>query len=218
MAWKWAKGASPGAFSARGRGSSMCRWRASGRRSRRGSGMLCWSRSWCGARQSPMRGGWRANWSVLPRHASCFWRTWHRVRKSLTLIRAFERDGSRLASEIAPEAALGYPDLFFAGTRPRSVADVSRLIEAALARADAAPVVSRMPSLRRFAGWCTIVTEARPRDARRRAPLRARSPTCDQRVFGSSNPAPFSTTFNSSVMSRFSMPANIACLNISRAA
>ena len=79
----------------------------------------------------------------------------------LTLIRAFERDGSRLASEIAPEAALGYPDLFFAGTRPRSVADVSRLIEAALARADAAPVVSRMPACGAL-GWCTIVTEARP--------------------------------------------------------
>lgn len=81
--------------------------------------------------------------------------------EALTLIRAHERDGSRLASEIAPEAALDYPDLFFAGTRPRSVADVSRLIEAALARADAAPVASRMPSCG-TAGWCTIVTEPRP--------------------------------------------------------
>lgn len=80
--------------------------------------------------------------------------------EALALIKAHERDGGRPASELAPSAALDYPDLFFAGLHPRSVADMSRLIEIELARAEAAPAAGRTPRCGR-AGWCTIVTEAR---------------------------------------------------------
>lgn len=45
-----------------------------------------------------------------------------------------------------------------------------------------------------------------------------RSATGAYRVFGNSKPAPFSITVTSSVMSLSRMPANMACLYISRAA
>ena len=80
--------------------------------------------------------------------------------EALALIKAHERDAGRPARALAPAAALDYPELFFARTGARSVADVSRLIEIELARAETTPALGRMPACGP-AGWCTVVTEAR---------------------------------------------------------
>ncbi len=74
-------------------------------------------------------------------------------------------DSARAASEIAPEAALALPVLFFAGTRARTVLEVQRHIGQALLRAapsahrkDVATAAAR-DSMGEAAAWRTITVK-----------------------------------------------------------
>lgn len=90
--------------------------------------------------------------------------------EGLALITAVGAQAKRPAAELAPEAARSLPALFFAGARPRTVAEVSLLVEIELAGA-ARRLAARKHEACKGDGWCAVVshdrTGARPLAAAR---------------------------------------------------
>ncbi len=79
--------------------------------------------------------------------------------EALALVRAGNSDAGRSASELAPQAALAHPHIFFAGTRARTVGEVQKLVVQELVKAErVADLKTRRAALD---NWVTTTTRLR---------------------------------------------------------